>query len=241
MQVTNSSWCISSFKSALCYSSLWSCRHTCRSRQYQAFYTAIHITTGYCIVHFFMMRGDPADPLTAARSLRDYVCCIIMLHKHNDYRRLYGTTAGHNDRSPIVIYNSLLYHCANCLVIACGADVSTGVGWRWNLLLCSGVKLSSCGTCCWHTHFWPAAQALWGDLCHLKAFSPCSRIISTHLVGFLSVSTLHFVVNVPQMVNFQLDTNCSSLPIPQITNVNSYFYQLYLALKSLSVMCSTVG
>jgi hypothetical protein len=75
-----------------------------------------------------MMRGDPADPLTAARSLRDYVCCIIMLHKHNDYRRLYGTTAGHNDRSPIVIYNSLLYHCANCLVIACGADVSTGVG-----------------------------------------------------------------------------------------------------------------
>ena len=80
----------------------------------------------YCT--FFMMRGDPADPLTAARSLRDYVCCIIMLHKHNDYRRLYGTTAGHNDRSPIAIYNSLLYHCANCLVIACGADVSTGVG-----------------------------------------------------------------------------------------------------------------
>ena len=60
-------------------------------------------------------------------------------------------------------------------------------------------------------------------------------------MGFLSVSTLHFVVNVPQMVNVQLDTNCSSLPIPQITNVNSYFYQLYLALKSLSVMCSTVG
>jgi hypothetical protein len=29
------------------------------------------------------MRGDPADPLTAARSLIDYVSCIIMLYSHS--------------------------------------------------------------------------------------------------------------------------------------------------------------
>ena len=36
---------------------------------YWAFNTAIHVATGNYIVNFLTMRGDPADPLTAARSL----------------------------------------------------------------------------------------------------------------------------------------------------------------------------
>jgi len=34
------------------------------------------------------MRGDPADPLTAVRSLRDFVSWIIMLYNHNRELRL---------------------------------------------------------------------------------------------------------------------------------------------------------
>jgi hypothetical protein len=69
------------------------------------------------------MRGDPADPLAAARSLIDYVSCIIMLYDHDrrPMRDLYNTmgtlqeTTGDyiglrqtNGRSPVIIYDSLL-------------------------------------------------------------------------------------------------------------------------------------
>ena len=47
---------------------------------------------------FLMMQGDPADPLTAVRSIRDSVMWIIMLYNHN--RGLWGITAGHNSKSP---------------------------------------------------------------------------------------------------------------------------------------------
>ena len=62
----------------------------------------IFVTTGDYIVLFLIMRGDPADPLTAARSLSDYVNYIIMLCKDC------------NGRSPVVIYDSLSYYHANC-------------------------------------------------------------------------------------------------------------------------------
>ena len=59
------------------------------------------------------MRGDPADPLTAARSLRDLISWIIMLYNRN--RRIPQTIMAD---LPIVICDSLSYCCANCLVIA---------------------------------------------------------------------------------------------------------------------------
>ena len=43
----------------------------------------IFVTTGDYIVLFLIMRGDPADPLTAARSLIDFVSWIIMLYSHS--------------------------------------------------------------------------------------------------------------------------------------------------------------
>ena len=68
------------------------------------------------------MRGDPADPLTAARSLRDFSSWIIMLYNHS--RGLQQTIMAD---IPVVICDSLSYCYAYCLVTAC----SRCVYWCW--------------------------------------------------------------------------------------------------------------